>query len=143
MRIVVCKERLTNLKKIAPDLRSQHLRECLDDAIDKQDEVAINAIKRILRTEAICRRWHNVKNLAKPQSSGVVSGLMARSETGATIYSTKDGVEQQAVQKLEARFKTAHGAPICTTQYLHEDFGFPGQHRLSTKGIGRHLCLPR
>jgi len=52
-RVIVCTEQQENWKKLAPELRHQHLRCRLDDAIDREDAAAINTIKRILRTEAI------------------------------------------------------------------------------------------
>jgi len=56
-RIEVCStNRLVNLRKFSPELRHQHLRERLDSTIKKSDEKVINAIKRIVQTEAICRR---------------------------------------------------------------------------------------
>jgi len=98
----------------------------LNIAIEKSHEEAINLIKRILRTKAIHKRWQNVKKAVKPQSGGYVSRLMVPSESGPTLYATKDGVEEQDAQKLEARFKTAHRAPICMNERLHKDFSFLG-----------------
>ena len=55
-RVIVCIKRLEILKKLAPELRCQHLRCRLDNAMDREDAEAINVIKQILCTEVIRRR---------------------------------------------------------------------------------------
>ena len=100
-RIAVCTERLASMCKLAPELCCWHLRYRLDVAIEKRDKVATNAIKRTLRNKAFHRRRRNVKTAAKPQSGGVVPRLMFPNDSGLALYTTKDGVEQQASQNLK------------------------------------------
>jgi len=66
-----------------------------------------------------------VKTAVEPKSGGggAVSRLMALTDSGLTLYATKEGVEQQATQKLEARFKTIGGMPIYTNQQLYDNVG--------------------
>ena len=87
---------------------------------------SITAIKRILRNEAIRRRWRNVKLRTKPNAGGAVTRLLVPTSQGPSLYATKDGVEQQAAEKMQSRFRLARGAPICTDEELHRDFGFLG-----------------
>jgi len=60
------------------------------------------------------------------QYGGAVLRLRVPGADSSTLYATNEGVEEQAAQKPEARFKTTCGAPICMDPTLHQDFGFVG-----------------
>ena len=70
-REAACLEQLAKIKACAPKLRDEHLRNCLGRARGRGDEKGVDAIKRILRREAIRRRWKNVQRTVKPSSGGV------------------------------------------------------------------------
>ena len=50
-------EQIAKLRKVSPKLRREHLQNCLDTALGKNDEEGVEAIKRVLRRKAVRRRW--------------------------------------------------------------------------------------
>ena len=121
-----CLSELASRRQRAPELRVRFLRERLDDAIAREDEESAAAIRRILRKEAIRKRWRNIQSTVQPDSGGAVTRLMVPTSAGPSLFSTKEGVEQQAAIKMQTRFRLARVAPICTHEQLHRDFGFLG-----------------
>ena len=103
--IEACTQHLADLKKIAPQLRKDHMRACLVSARDRDDTPAIKALQNILRTESIRRRWRSIRHTVNPNRGGAVARLKVPHESGDILYSTRDGVEWQAAEAIAARYK--------------------------------------
>jgi len=131
-RIAACIQTLAALKKKAPELRQKQLQQCLDNATEKGNSKAIEAIKNILQREAIRKRWRNVQWAVKPPSGDSITRLKVPTEDGVSVFATKQGVEEQAAAKLKECFQTARVAPICNDQLL-EDFGYLGEKEATRK----------
>ena len=133
---------LASLKKTAPEYRRKHLQQCLVKAMDNNNEKAIEAIKNILRREAIRKRWRNVQWAVKSPSGGNITRLKVPSPDGESLFATKQGVEEQAAAKLKQRFQTARVVPICNDQLL-EDFGYLGEKQATRRVLeGTYQCPP-
>jgi hypothetical protein len=57
----VCKQKLLELAKDAPEQRHQHLKDCKKRAKDEGDEERAKAVERILQREANSKRWKRVQ----------------------------------------------------------------------------------
>ena len=123
-RVAACIGRLENLKKTAGQLRSEHLRQCLVDAREREDDKAVAAIHQIICKERHQKRWRNVKRTVKGDNGGAIGHLKVPSESAPVVHATKDGVDRQAASTLKKRFRIAMHASILQDQRLLNNFGY-------------------
>ena len=121
-----CLAELVSLRQRAPELRVKFLRERLAAAKERDDDKAVQGIRRILRREAIRKRWRQIKFTVNPEAGGAVTRVKVPTPGGVSVFATKEGVEGQAGTKMDSQFRLARRAPICSDAQLHQDFGFPG-----------------
>lgn len=107
-------ERIENLRPIAPQLRADHLGQCLNLAMEREDKVAVEDIKKMLKKEHSKRQWTPCALLKnKPRSSPPVA-VKIPNEYGEYIkFATKDDLNEQVGTALEKRYKLSRIAPIC------------------------------
>jgi hypothetical protein len=118
-----CESRLESLREIAPMLRQDHLRIRMSAAQAREDETAIDDIKRILQKESSNKIWRPAKLLSgKPRAAPPIA-VKIPNEYGEYIkYATKDELNQHTGTALSKRFRLASCAPICSSS-LGETLG--------------------
>ena len=118
-----CESRLESLREIAPMLRQDHLRIRMSAAQAREDETAIDDIKRILQKESSNKIWRPAKLLSgKPRAAPPIA-VKIPNEYGEYIkYATKDELNQHTGTALSKRFRLASRAPICSSS-LGETLG--------------------
>jgi len=137
-----CLAELVSLRRRAPELRVKFLRERLDAAKEREDPKAIHGIRRILRREAIRKRWRKVKFTVNPEAGGAVTRVKVPSPGGASVFATKEGVESQAGPRMNGRFRLGRRAPICADDRLHQDFGFLGDTEATRQVLEGTYAFP-
>ena len=123
-KIIEYKSKLKILKETGPKLREDHLSSSLSTARKNKKKAAIKAITKIIRKEASRKRWKRISNCIRPRRGSAISRVTVPDNTGERMYSTREGVEQQASAAIAQRYKTAMRAPIIQNNELHRDFGF-------------------
>ena len=111
-RLVECIGELFRLKKDAPELRRQHLKWCLLLAKERDDELAVQEILRIIRREAQSRRQRNINKFTKDGRGRSVLQVQVETPKGLKLYTRRKDVHQQCGTKLVERFGLGRRAPI-------------------------------
>ena len=129
-----CVKRLFELKRIAPQLRREHLRSCLMRAREKGDEGAVMRIRAILRNEASRKRWRGVARSTKPRRGAAITAVRVRDGGGedSTLYQMRADVEKKVSDQLGKRFRLSRDAPICFGS-LFDDVGYLGDTAATAK----------
>lgn len=126
-RIAACLQRLRELRPVAPSLRTNHLRTCLDDAKTRGDLKAVRRIKEIMRNERGRKRWKGVKVATGVRRGGAPTAIRVKTDGDGpdAFFDSREEVEANAARKLTSRFKLARDAPICEGP-LFDDIGYLG-----------------
>ena len=126
-RIAACLQRLRELRPVAPSLRTNHLRTCLDDAKTRGDLKAVRRIKEIMRNERGRKRWKGVKVATGVRRGGAPTAIRVKTDGDGpdAFFDSREEVEANAARKLTSRFKLARDAPICEGT-LFDDIGYLG-----------------
>jgi len=125
----VCEQKLLELAKDAPDKRDQHLKDCKKRAKDERDEERANAIERILRREATCKRWKRVQHSTGKPHGGAALSVKVKIVDKVEVFDTEEGVFLHVSQHLSERFRLAFTAP-CFSGSLFDDLGFIGNEEV-------------
>ena len=134
-RLVACNQRLLDLRPVAPQLRTSHLRTCLSNAQAKGNERAVRRIKQIMRDERGRKRWKGVRRATTARRGGAPTAIRMQTPDGQpdAFYDSRAEVESNAARRLTDRFKLARDAPICEGP-VFDDIGYLGNTR-ATRAI--------
>eukprot|EP00956_Cyclotella_meneghiniana_P028832 scaffold68204_cov23-Cyclotella_meneghiniana.AAC.4 len=121
-RLVACIGHLMELRKIAPELRTKHLRQCLVTAIENGDEEAIQEITRIRRKECDRKRRMNINKYVKPNQGRMVMAVQVDENGTPVRYDSHDGFVRVVNSRIGQRYKLGLRSPLSMGQ-LAEDIG--------------------
>ena len=121
----ICIKQLDELRAKAPELRQKHLKACLKKAQDAEDEEKAAAIAKVIRREAVRKRWRRICASAKPPRGRAVLSVKVKLNGEETEYNTEADVFEQVSHNLGERFRLALSAPACHGQ-IFDDIGFLG-----------------
>eukprot|EP00956_Cyclotella_meneghiniana_P011946 scaffold16843_cov51-Cyclotella_meneghiniana.AAC.2 len=110
------------LRKIAPELRTKHLRQCLITAIENGDEEAIQEITRIRRKECDRKRRMNIAKYVKPNQGRMVMAVQVDENGTSVRYDSHEDVVRVVNSRIGQRYKLGLRSPLSMGQ-LAEDIG--------------------
>ena len=121
--IRLAKIRQVDLRKAADAHRKQYLSECLQHAIDADDEAEQKAIRNRMRRESSKLAWRRINRVTRPPTGR--SCLQAQEVVNGRVitHTDKAGVEGAIQRECETRFRLGHSAPIEKT-LLGEEVGY-------------------
>eukprot|EP00956_Cyclotella_meneghiniana_P004094 scaffold4965_cov23-Cyclotella_meneghiniana.AAC.2 len=108
-RLVACIGHLMELRKIAPELRTKHMKQWLITAIENGDEDAIREITRIRRKECDRKRWMNIRKYVKPNQGRMVMAVQADENGTPVRYDSHDDIVQVSHAEKEAAQRILDG----------------------------------
>ena len=129
------------LRKAADVHCKQHLRECLQRAIDTDDESEQRNIRNRMRRESSKLAWKRINRVTRPATGR--SCLQAQEEIqGHTItHTSRMGVEGAIQRECESRFRLGHCAPIERTALGTVD-GFLTDNKVAQEIIMGTYTIP-
>ena len=135
LRLAACRQRLVELQPVAPQLRDQHLKDCLSLARERGDMKAVKRIQQIMRDERSRRRWKGVAKATKARRGGAPTAIRVQADGDGPDqhFDTQEDVEHHAAARLTSRFKLARDSPFSSGK-ICADVGYLGD-TLSAKAI--------
>ena len=92
--------------------RSQHLGNCLQQAMDKGDVDHIQAVKNRIRTERDRLAWRRINKVTRPSLGRSCMQVQVDINGQVTTYNGKEDIEREIQQECNSRFTLGHSAPI-------------------------------
>ena len=124
-QLKVCKDKCNYYRKHGQRFRSNHLKNRLDKAQERGDEVAEKQILAIILGEKQRRHWRKL-NYGMGKSFGRSARIVSEETEGGNIlkHEGKENVEEAIRAKIhDERFYLAEEAPICNGK-LKGEFGY-------------------
>ena len=108
--LLICDQKLEELKLTAPGLRVDHLKARIRNAETKGNSDAVAAIKKILQREAIRKRYGRLRYSTKKDQGGQVYSVRVANQ-GEVPYTTENKIFGQVSSHLAQQFRLAFLAP--------------------------------
>ena len=123
--MIICDQKLEELKLTAPGLRVEHLKARIEAAEKRGNLEAAEAIEKMLKREALRKRMNRLRYTTKPNRGGAVYSVRVQDDTDDSEYNTEDEIFGKVSSHLAQRFRLAFSAP-CHRGQLFDDIGFLG-----------------
>ena len=145
MEVVIAQQKLEEPKLKAPEMLRQHLKSCMQNAKDREDETAAAAILHILHREGNKKQWWYVEYLTGKPGCGQVLlvkvDLEDSLEDDTHEFTAKNEVFLQVKNNISERFCLAFTAPLCSEALFHE-IGFLGDTETVQQIVGGTYVFP-
>lgn len=92
--------------------RSNHLRNCLQAALDKADEERAQAVRNRMRNERDRSMWRRINRVTRPIHSRSCMQVQVHTNGLTTTYDNKEDIERVIQHECAYRFHLGHSAPI-------------------------------
>ena len=129
------------VRKVDVEHRKSHLAQCLQIAIDKDDQSRQNEITKRMRAEHNKRVWGSINRVTRPRSGRAC--LQTKEEiNGVTVtHTSQQNVELSIQRECEHRFRLGHSAPISRT-LLGDELRYLSDNRIAEQIIRGTYNIP-
>ncbi len=115
------KARKHQLRPTAPELRRNHLQECLIEADANNQPERARGIKNAIEREYQSRMWYWINRSQKdPRAKSILHPQKQLPDGSVVEATTKEEAEQMIFNETEVRFQLANDAPISKTMLINQ-----------------------
>lgn len=126
-RIITIQDQIKQLEPSTPELRFKHVRNRIDDALEKGNKKKAQELTNMLEREELRGCYREIKKTTnKGRGKKVFSVEQELPDGTRTTITSKDEIERVAGQTIGERYRLAYSAPIMSHNKLLADVGFSG-----------------